>query len=84
MLSGIHMDSLFNYSVISLKGSTGEVIWWVDLTRDRSIPSVYSHSHRTWTGISPDMSDRTKQVKNNSFFLRKNPESTPLAILSRP
>ncbi len=37
------------YSVVALKGSTGEVIWRVDSGKGRSSPSGYSH--RTWPGI---------------------------------
>ena len=37
------------YSVVALKGATGEVIWRVDSGRDRTSPPGYSH--RTWPGI---------------------------------
>jgi hypothetical protein len=37
------------YSVVALKGTTGEVLWRVDPGKDRSSPPGYSH--RTWPGI---------------------------------
>ncbi len=37
------------YSVVSLQGSTGEVLWRVDSGKDRN--SAAGYSHRTWPGI---------------------------------
>jgi hypothetical protein len=37
------------YSVVALKGTTGEVIWRVDSGKDRT--SSPGYSHRTWPGI---------------------------------
>ncbi len=37
------------YSVVALKGSTGEVIWRLDPGKDTSSQAGYSH--RTWPGI---------------------------------
>jgi len=37
------------YSVVALKGTTGEVIWRVDSGKDRT--SAPGYSHRTWPGI---------------------------------
>ncbi len=37
------------YSVVVLKGTSGEVIWRVDSGKDRTDPPGYSH--RTWPGI---------------------------------
>lgn len=37
------------YSVVALKGTTGEVLWRVDSGKDRS--SAPGYSHRTWPGI---------------------------------
>ncbi len=37
------------YSVVAMKGTTGEVLWRVDSGKDRS--SAPGYSHRTWPGI---------------------------------
>jgi hypothetical protein len=37
------------YSIVALKGATGEVLWRVDPGHDRTDPPGYSH--RTWPGI---------------------------------
>jgi len=37
------------YSIVAMKGTTGEVLWRVDSGKDRS--SAPGYSHRTWPGI---------------------------------